>query len=83
VITLATDVVGYFLLLMGFWFTVFHFVNLFSEDGVAEDVVDFEGKESFSHTPRKRLKKLESLMAEGIISSSEYQSQRNRILNDI
>ena len=69
---------------------VFHGVNLFSDHGIAQEVVEFDDNSSEADVPlmspkttEQRLGDLEALQRRGRISTQEYEEQRQRILNDI
>ena len=67
----------------------YHAVNLFSEHGVAHEVVDFDTSTqpdspiSRSEPPEHRLARLDGLKRKGLVSDREYEEQRKRILDDI
>lgn len=71
--------------------TVYHAVNLFSDSGIATEVVDFESPKQnhtssgiSSKTPiETRLSELANLKSKRLISEKEYQEKRSRILDDI
>lgn len=69
--------------------TGYHAVNLFSEHGVAHEVVEFDASTQ-SETERspeapteQRLRKLDELKTQGILDGEEYREQRKRILNEL
>lgn len=80
---------GIFWTLVATAITIYHAVNLFSAHGVATGIVDFESSsgtkmvQGTSESIEARLNKLERMKARGLISLTEYDSQRNRILNDL
>lgn len=80
---------GVFWTLIAVAITGYHAVNLFSDCGVATEVVDFDSSSSTSTTQdaaqsvEERLKTLEQMKDSGLVSLTEYESQRSRILNDL
>jgi hypothetical protein len=68
---------------------IYHAVNLFSERGVAQEVVDFDTstqpgpRSSASESPEQRLARLDGLKTKGLVSDKEYEEQRKRILDEI
>jgi hypothetical protein len=59
---------------------VFHAINAFTEHGVATEEIDVENKKvelSFD----EKLRRLESLRREKLISEREYQHQRKKLLS--
>jgi len=80
---------GIFWTLLATAITGYHAVNLFSDHGVATEVVDFESLsnsttvQGTTQSIEARIKKLEQMKVSGLISLTEYDSQRNRILNDL
>ncbi len=69
--------------------TAYHAANVFSEQGVAHEVVEFdtspqaERHESATPSPELRLSKLDELKQQGLVSEEEYTEQRTRILDDL
>jgi hypothetical protein len=66
----------------------YHAMNLFSEEGVATEVVDFETSPgavmgSGALTPEQRLARLDDMRQKGLVDEQEYAEQRRRILNSI
>lgn len=65
---------------------VYYAVNVFSEEGISHEVVDFESdlsnKEN-EESVESRLEILESLKQKGLISDREYQEQREKILKEL
>jgi len=67
----------------------YHGFNLFSESGIAHEVVDFNAssplpsKGTDLRTPEQRLAKLDELKRAGAITESEYLEQRSRVLSEI
>lgn len=68
--------------------------NLFSQSGVATEVVDFEtspgaglaaglGSASDGLAPEQRLARLDDMRARGLVDEREYAEQRQRILNSL
>lgn len=84
-----TGVFGVFWTLVAFIITGYHAFNLFSEHGVADEVVEFDistqhdSPDSRSEPPERRLAKLDGLKKKGLINDLEYRQQRKRILDDI
>lgn len=76
-------------LLIGLAITGYHAVNLFSEHGMAHEVLDLDiSTEPGSHTsgsesPEQRLFRLGDLRRKGLVSEREYEEQRKRILDEI
>jgi len=65
--------------------TGLHAVNLFTERGVAHEVVEFD---TSSHSagdmsPEQRLRRLDELRTEGLLNELEYQEQRKRVLAEL
>ena len=69
--------------------TGYHAVNLFSKNGVAEEVVDFDtsmqpdSASSREEPLEHRLARLDTLKRQGLVSDREYEEQRKRILDNI
>ena len=69
--------------------TGYHAANVFSEQGVAHEVVEFDtssqaGRQaSATASPEQRLSKLDKLKQQGLVSEEEYTEQRTRILDDL
>jgi len=66
--------------------TVYHAANIFSERGVAHEVVDFEtsmGPDTKEPDVESRLQKVESLKRQRLLTDEEYKQQRKRILDEI
>ena len=67
----------------------YHAFNLYSEHGVAHEVVDFDtsatsgSRNSVSKSPEQRLAELDGLRKKGLVEDEEYEEQRKRILDDI
>lgn len=65
----------------------YHIFNLFSKNGVAEEVYSFEQSEkpnsNWSGSVEERLEKLKDLKNKNIISESEYEKQRSNIINSV
>jgi flagellar motor component MotA len=83
-------IIGVFWTLIAIGITVYHAINVFSEHGVAHEVVEFETDASqpdisraSAETVEKRLEDLNSLREKGLVSEQEYKEQRNRILAKI
>jgi multidrug efflux pump subunit AcrA (membrane-fusion protein) len=79
---------GVFWTLIAVAITGYNALNLFSEEGVATEVVDFEtspGPTTASGvlTPEQRLASLDGLRQQGLITEQEYAEQRRRILESI
>jgi hypothetical protein len=80
---------GVFWTLVAVAITGYHAVNLFSERGLAHEIVDIDGSASDSshpaggETPEQRLATLDDLKKRGIVTDDEYREQRNRILQEI
>lgn len=80
---------GVFWTLIAVAITGYHAFNLFSEQGVANEVVDFEtsspnpGPTPPILSPEERLTQLETLKQKGLLSGEEYAEQRKRILGDL
>ncbi len=66
--------------------TAYNAVNVFSERGVAHEVVDFQtsmGPDAKEPDVESRLKKLESLKRQGLVTDEEYKQQRERMLAEM
>lgn len=70
--------------------TVCHGINLFTDKGIAQGVVEFDNLPSESSTTipplrtiEQRLGDLESLYRRGQITPQEYEEQRTRILESL
>ena len=71
--------------------TAYHALNVFSERGVAHEVVDFDISTVESARPpapnadsaEQRLKNLESLREKGLLRDDEYEMQRRKILDQL
>ncbi len=79
---------GLFWLLVVVGITGYYALNLFSEGGVATEVVDFETSpgaetESSTLTPEQRLARLDEMRQKGLVNEQEYAEQRRRILNSL
>ena len=80
---------GWLWTILAFLITGFHLFNILFENGVAEEVYDITSanqkqfNEVGHQTIEGRLKKLDALKQKGIISESEYRTQREKILNEI
>ena len=65
---------------------VYNAANVFSEEGVPHEVVEFEGDLNSTKNEdsvESRLEELESLKRKGLINDREYQQQREKILKDL
>ena len=82
-------VFGIFWTFIAVGITIYHGINLFSDKGVAIEVVDIDATSSLPVTEvakesvETRLAKLEQLKARGLVDGAEYDSQRARILNEL
>lgn len=80
---------GVFWTLLALLGTGYHAANVFSEHGVAHEVVDFDTSSqaerlaSATASPEQRLSKLDELKRQGLVSEAEYAEQRKRILDDL
>ena len=82
---------GVFWTLIALAITGYHAVNLFSERGVAHEVVEFDTSPSArsepsvppTTSPEQRLTLLEELKRKGLPNDEEYEEQRKRILDDL
>lgn len=69
--------------------TGYHALNLFTEHGVAQEVVEFDTPPrpkptpARTETPEERLTRMTALREKGLISEQEYEQQRKRILDEI
>jgi hypothetical protein len=63
--------------------TAYHGYGLFSKRGVSLYEVEAESHSGSRSSPADRLTKLEDAKNRGLVSESEYKTQRNRILSDI
>lgn len=67
--------------------TVFHAVNAFSDRGIATTEIDVDGLTSKLPSPKpkldfdERLRKLEALRSDGLISETEYQEKRRQMMD--
>lgn len=69
---------GWFWLLVVVSIIGFHLVNLISSRGVAEVNIEFSSVDM-----EARLERLENLKNKGLITASDYDIQKKRILNEI
>jgi len=80
---------GVFWTLIVLAFAVYHGINLFSARGLAHEVIDLDtpagsvSGSSVAQSPEQRLEKLDGLKRKGLVSSAEYEEQRQRILDGI
>jgi hypothetical protein len=80
---------GVFWTLLALAATVYHAANLFSDSGIAEEVVDFESfPPSDSRRPagesvEARLRQLDKLKGGRLITEAEYQQRRSKILDEL
>jgi hypothetical protein len=68
--------------------TIYHLVNAFSRRGIAEQVVDIEEQDSLGGAGEARpiaarLRELEDLRAEALITPAEYEARRRAILAEV
>lgn len=72
---------------MAIFIASYHILNLFSKNGIAEEVYSFEQStnpnSNFSDSVEERLKKLNDLKNKNLISESEYEKQRSNIVNSV
>jgi len=72
---------------IAFCITGYHLFNIFSKNGIAEEVYSFEQGEKThfrkSNSIEERLKQLDELKTKNIISDKEYEKQRSNILNSL
>lgn len=65
----------------------YHVFNLFSKNGIAEEVYSLEqstnSNSDTSSSVEERIKKLTDLKNRKIISESEYEKQRSNIINSV
>lgn len=62
---------------------VYHCANLFSASGVADEIIEIDRLADESRSPEERLKRLADLLAKGLITQSEHDQQRQRILDEL
>lgn len=69
---------------------IYYGVNVFSERGVTDEVIEFDttsapsgGPPSSVRSTEERLKNLNGLREKGLITPEEYEAQRRRILDDL
>ena len=68
---------------------VYFAINLFSEHGVAEEVIEFDTPTKpkpdtpATKSTEERLSSLEELKQKGLLSDDEYKEQRKKILGDL
>ena len=78
---------GWLWTFVAFCITGYHLFNIFSKNGVAEEVYSFEQGEKSrfykSDSIEERLKKLDELKSKNIISDKEYEKQRSNILSSL
>ena len=79
---------GVFWTLIALAITGYNAMNLFSEEGVAMEVVDFETSPDANPgpdalTPEQRLARLDDLRQKGLVDEQEYSDQRKRILDSL
>ena len=71
--------------------TGYNALNLFSEKGVASEVIDFETRPEargaadadVPRSPEQRLARLDDLRRQGLVTEQEYAEQRKRILDSL
>lgn len=71
--------------------TLYHAINALSDRGIAHEVVEFETDQRPQERPllpapesvEDRLRKLEALKAQSLITETEYHEQRQRILQEL
>lgn len=89
VVVPAAGAFGVVWTLMAVAITGYHAVNLFSERGVAHEVVEFDipsgpaGEPPQNMSPQQRLGRLEDLLRQGLVTDQEYHEQRQRILDEL
>lgn len=80
---------GVFWTLAALAITCYHAINLFTDHGIAIEVVDFDTStqprqyESPTKLAEQRLASLDELKRKGLITPQEYEEQRKRILEEI
>lgn len=83
----AFGLFGWIWTLVAVCITGYHVFNLFSKNGIAEEVYSFEqstnSNSDFSGSVEERLKKLNDLKNRNLISESEYEKQRSNIINSV
>jgi len=69
---------------------IYYAINVFSDRGVADEVIEFDTTSatavdppSSPRTAEERLKNLDALKQKGLITAQEYEEQRKRILDDL
>ena len=71
--------------------TVYHAVNVFTDRGLAHEIVDIDvgplgsadASPGSNESTEQRLTKLESLRRKELLSDEEYEEQRRRILGEL
>ena len=69
--------------------SVYSAVNIFSEHGVAEEIVEFDTTQPSkadgppAASTEERLNKLDALKQKGLLNNDEYQQQRKKIIGEL
>jgi hypothetical protein len=77
---------GIFWTLVAAAIAVFHGVNVFSDRGIATTEIDVDGLPTTAHQSKQelsfdeRLRKLDELRREGLITESEYSEKRREVM---
>ncbi|MFH1742149.1 MAG: SHOCT domain-containing protein [bacterium] len=85
----ALGPIGIIWTLLAVGVTGYHALNLFSDRGVAHEVVEFDtdtsnqSERDSAKSTEERLKNLDALRQKGLVSEEEYRQQRKRILDDM
>lgn len=58
-------------------------LNVFTDRGVASEIIEVEAKESDDQTPEQRLEAAKRLLLNGDISEGEYEEKRKQILKEL
>ena len=77
---------GIFWTVVAIGITIYHALNVFTDRGVAESVIDVESTllpDEEEEAAEERLTTLANLRQKGLISDTEYDQQRQRILGEI
>lgn len=80
---------GWFWTAIAFFITGYHVFNILSSNGVAEEVYEIASSQPAptpsgdSETIENRIEKLASLKQKGLITETEYQTQREKIVSEI
>jgi Short C-terminal domain len=75
---------GVFWTLVAVVITVAHLYNAFSSRGIANEIIEVSDEEPRAGAdPEARLRKLDELRSKSLISDSEYEQRRSKILDQL